>query len=41
MLADEVLYNPADTVCKERLIGFLRERYGEIHRLNAPRVNWS
>ena len=35
VLADEVLYNPADTVCKERLIGFLRERYGEIHRLNA------
>ena len=35
VLADEVLYNPADTACKERLIGFLREKHGEIGKLNA------
>jgi hypothetical protein len=34
VLADEVLYNPARTVCRERLIGFLRERYEDIEELN-------
>lgn len=34
-LAGEVLYHPAKTACKERLIAFLRERYGDIDRLNA------
>ncbi len=38
VLADEVLYNPAKTVCKEALIGFLRERYREIGALNRA---WS
>ena len=34
VLADEVLYNPARTVCKERLIAFLQERYRNIEALN-------
>lgn len=34
VLADEVLYNPHRTVCKERLIAFLKERYGQIEILN-------
>lgn len=34
MLADEVLYNPEKTACKEALIKFLAERYGEIAQLN-------
>lgn len=34
VLADEVLYNPARTACREALIGFLRERYREIGALN-------
>ncbi|MCI5650423.1 MAG: beta-galactosidase [Fusicatenibacter sp.] len=34
VLADEVLYNPAQTVCKEKLIQFLKEKYGSIDRLN-------
>lgn len=35
MLADEVLYNPVKTACKEKLVGFLRERYQSIEELNA------
>lgn len=35
MLADEVLYNPERTACKEKLIGFLKERYPSIEQLNA------
>lgn len=34
VLADEVLYNPARTVCKEKLIDFLKNRYGSIESLN-------
>jgi len=34
VLADEVLYNPERTVCKEELIRFLKEKYGEISELN-------
>lgn len=34
VLADEVLYNPAKTACKEKLIAFLRDRYQSIERLN-------
>lgn len=34
-LADEVLYNPARTACKERLIEFLQERYQRIGELNS------
>ncbi len=34
MLADEVLYNPKRTACKEALIKFLAERYGGIEQLN-------
>lgn len=34
ILADEVLYNPAKTACKERLIDFLRNRYQNIEDLN-------
>ena len=34
VLADEVLYNPERTVCKEELIRFLKEKYGEIAELN-------
>lgn len=34
VLADEVLRNPARTVCKEELVSFLRERYGSIEELN-------
>ncbi|WP_251205829.1 beta-galactosidase [Acetatifactor aquisgranensis] len=35
MLADEVLYNPEKTACKEKLIAFLTERYQSIEKLNA------
>lgn len=34
ILADEVLYNPERTACKEALIGFLQEKYGTVGRLN-------
>lgn len=34
VLADEVLYNPEKTACKEKLIGFLKEKYGSIDKLN-------
>lgn len=34
MLADEVLYNPKKTACKEALIAFLKERYKEVEQLN-------
>ncbi len=34
VLADEVLYNPAKTYTKEKLIAFLIERYQTIERLN-------
>ncbi|MDD7740308.1 MAG: beta-galactosidase [Fusicatenibacter sp.] len=34
VLADEVLYNPAQTVCKEKLILFLKEKYENIGKLN-------
>ena len=34
VLADEVLYNPERTACKELLIEFLRDRYGDINKLN-------
>lgn len=34
VLADEVLYNPARTACRERLVEFLRERYESIQALN-------
>lgn len=35
VLADEVLYNPVMTACKEKLAEFLKERYGNIEALNA------
>lgn len=35
VLADEVLYNPERTACKEKLAEFLKERYGCIEALNA------
>lgn len=35
VLADEVLYNPARTVCKERLIAFLQDKYLTIEELNS------
>lgn len=34
-LADEVLYNPARTACKEELVSFLKNRYQKIECLNA------
>ncbi|WMJ86278.1 beta-galactosidase [Anaerocolumna sp. MB42-C2] len=34
VLADEVLYNIERTECKEELIRFLKEKYGEITELN-------
>lgn len=34
ILADEVLLNPERTVCKEKLIGELKEKYGKISALN-------
>ena len=34
VLADEVLYNPMQTVCKERLVEFIKERYGNVGELN-------
>lgn len=34
VLADEVLYNPERTACKEKLIEFLKEHYQSIDRLN-------
>lgn len=38
ILADEVLYNPCRTACKDALIGFLREKYETTERLCAA---WS
>lgn len=35
MLADEVLYNPAKTACKEKLVSILKGRYQNIECLNA------
>ncbi|MBQ6174950.1 MAG: hypothetical protein IJK28_10025 [Clostridia bacterium] len=35
IIADKVLENPADTCCKQRMIAFLREKYGDIAALNA------
>ena len=35
VLADEVLRNPENTVCRQELTTFLRERYGSIDELNA------
>jgi hypothetical protein len=35
VLADEVLYNPAQTACRRELIRTLREKYGTIEKLNA------
>ncbi len=35
VLADEVLYCPERTACKERLVSHLREKYGNIAALNA------
>ena len=35
VLADEVLYNPAKTACKEKLIGYLKEKYKTIETLNG------
>lgn len=34
VLADEVLFNPLKTVCKERLIAFLQDKYQTIEALN-------
>lgn len=34
VLADEVLYNPAQTACRRELIRTLAKKYGEIGRLN-------
>lgn len=34
VLADEVLYNPERTACRDELIGWLKEKYGEIQALN-------
>ncbi len=34
VIADEVLYNPERTACKEELIAFLKDRYHEIAALN-------
>lgn len=34
VLADEVLYNPQRTVCKEKLVEELKEKYHEIKALN-------
>ena len=34
VLADEVLYNPAKTACKEKLIAFLKGKYRAIDALN-------
>ncbi len=34
VLADEVLRNPEKTVCRQELISFLKERYGNIEKLN-------
>ncbi len=34
VLADEVLYNPARTSCKEKLIEFLQGKYKDIEKLN-------
>lgn len=35
MLADEVLYNPERTVCKEKLIAALKEKYQTVEALNT------
>jgi len=34
-IANEVLHNPAKTCCRAGLIGWLRDKYGEIEALNA------
>ncbi len=34
VIADEVLYNPARTVCKDKLIEFLKDRYHDVAELN-------
>lgn len=38
VLADEVLYNPERTACKEELVRCLKEKYGDIQVLNRA---WS
>ena len=35
VLADEVLYNPERTVCKEKLVAALKEKYQTVDRLNV------
>ena len=35
VLADEVLYNPTQTACKQELLRILQEKYGSISALNA------
>lgn len=35
IIADEVLYNPARTACRDRLVDWLREKYGGIEALSA------
>ena len=35
VLADEVLYNPERTVCKEKLIAALKEKYQTVEALNT------
>ena len=35
VIADEVLYNEEKTVCKEKLIAELQEKYGTVEALNA------
>jgi len=34
IIADEVLYNPQASVCKDKLIDYLRDKYNEIDALN-------
>lgn len=34
VLADEVLYNPERTACKEALVAYLQEKYGTVANLN-------
>lgn len=35
VIADEVLYNPAETVCKDELINFLHEKYNTVEALSS------
>lgn len=35
VLADEVLYNPADTACRREFMDTLKKKYGTVDRLNA------